>query len=676
MINRYFNPTVFKGEFYTPPVDMLASVMKEAQAQYDKNYLIADELRNKEIKALDPDRARANEIQQQTNAQIDALVKQYNGDYSKANAGLRDLLSNVRAQYRPGGEVDAIQGNYNSYNTWLANEQKRLNDGKITADDFNIARHNTLSGYKGIGQKSEAGVYAQLNPSALPEYADGTKPVLEILNGLKPKKKSITESRKDASGNWFNTSREVEAIDENEAAQAVSTALLSDVKWREYAIGKAQMLGVDPQQYIESEIDNYIKTYVPLRAGVLNDTRKNEYKGFDELTKLRMQQSHDRSMVKAREESAKRVAKYKNDLENPEAAGGQERPQELIGLNKAAVQFQPITPQSDMSAGKKSSFGIGDIMGILASPGASAANVSRNAGSIPSSISNYANPSTAYPSVAKTMEKGNPKVNMPLFVSVASSMKGKSDREVWEAYNAGLARTNNYAAGIYMKPYVQPAQQKSAADQLIPRVISSGATVYEIDANGGLIQKSGNEAQEILTKMYDYEKRQAKALVVGISSSYSGNAPAGHVVQGSDNKKYIIADNSTTMKRYNHADYGGKSVRDKAFGHLQTGQSYSDVFEIPNDEGRMVPTMGVSKYGPNGPSVEYYSAINDPITGQFVPNLTDPWYKQGPGGTKQFYNEADIEQRILGNQLEFMTHRQKAPSKADTEYVFDGYQIN
>ncbi len=652
MINRYFNPTVFKGEFYTPPVDMLASVMKEAQAQYDKNYLIADELRNKEIKALDPDRARANEIQQQTNAQIDALVKQYNGDYSKANAGLRDLLSNIRAQYRPGGEVAAIEGNYTNYNTWLANEQKRLNEGKITADDFNLARHNTLSGYKGIGQKSEAGVYAQLNPAALPEYVDGTKPVLEILNGLKPKKKSITESRKDANGNWFNTSREVEAIDENEAAQAVSTALLSDVKWREYAMGKAQMLGVDPEQYIGAEIDNYIKTYVPLRAGVLNDTRKNEYKGFDELTKLRMQQSHDRSMVKAREESAKRVAKYKNDLENPDMTGGQERPQELIGLNKAAVQFQPITPGQTPVG----SSGVGPLGGLY----------------------NELFPRTmsAYPSVAQTMEKGNPKVNMPLFVSVASSMEGKSDREIWEAYNAGLARTNNYAAGIYMKPYVQPAQQKSAADQLIPRVISSGATIYEIDPNGGIIQKSGQEAQDILTTMYDYEKRQAKALVVGISSSYSGNAPAGHVVQGSDNKKYIIADNSTTMKRYNHADYGGKSVREKAFGHLQTGQSYSDVFEIPNDEGVMVKTMGVSKYGPNGPTVEYYSAINDPITGQFVPNLTDPWYKQGPGGTKQFYNEADIEQRILGNQLEFMTHRQKAPSKEETEYVFDGYQIN
>lgn len=652
MINRYFNPTVFKGEFYTPPVDMLASVMKEAQAQYDKNYLIADELRNKEIKALDPDRARANEIQQQTNAQIDALVKQYNGDYSKANAGLRDLLSNIRAQYRPGGEVAAIEGNYTNYNTWLANEQKRLNEGKITSQDFNLAREKTLSGYKGIGQKSEAGVYAQLTPQALAEYQDGSKLVLEALNGLKPKKKSITESQKDANGNWFNITREVEAIDEEEAARAVSAALTSDVKWGEYIANKAQLLGVDPLQFAETNVRDYIQTYVPLRAGVLNDTRKNEYKGFDELTKLRMQQSHDRSMVKAREESAKRVAKYKNDLENPDMTGGQERPQELIGLNKAAVQFQPITPGQTPVG----SSGVGPLGGLY----------------------NELFPRTmsAYPSVAQTMEKGNPKVNMPLFVSVASSMKGKSDREIWEAYNAGLARTNNYAAGIYMKPYVQPAQQKSAADQLIPRVISSGATIYEIDPNGGIIQKSGQDAQDILSKMYDYEKRQAKALVVGISSSYSGNAPAGHVVQGSDNKKYIIADNSTTMKRYNHADYGGKSVREKAFGHLQTGQSYSDVFEIPNDEGVMIKTMGVSKYGPNGPRVEYYSAINDPITGQYVPNLTDPWYKQGPGGTKQFYNEADIEQRILGNQLEFMTHRQKAPSKAETEYVFDGYQIN
>lgn len=650
MINRYFDPTIFRGEFYTPPVDALDGVFKQAQAQYDKNYAIADEIRNRSINALDPDRKRADEIQNETTAKIDDLVKQYNGDYSKANAGLRDLLSNVRRQYQPGGEVAAIEKNYSNYSSWLANEQKRLNDGKITADDLNLANQYVLNNYGGIGSKSDAGVYNSLQPVSLSEYTDGSKMVLEALKGIKPRKQTIVAPRKDASGNIFNITEEIEAIDPDEANMAVRSSLLSDNKWVEYTRQKAELMGVDPMEYIDNQLQSYEQTYVPLHSGIFNQVKKEEYKGLDELTKIRMQQSHDIGMQRRREQAAKRLVDYKHKLDNPDE--GVVRPLEQIGNNPTNTNFKPIKPGSFEA-----------VPAATGNPFIDIYNASIGGGS----------KSTTYPSVQVALNGGSKlNVNYKLLQDISRENKGKSDAQVWEAYNEALALSTNYGAQILMDPYVQGAQQAQAADQLIPRYINNGALVYEINPNGGLIPVTDPGTK--LSAMYDFEKRKAKVPVIGTTSSVAGDTPVGHVVQ-SGSKKYIISDNSTTMRSYNQADKGGKSIREKAFGHIREGKTFSDPFELITDDNQRQTTMGVTNYVGGVPKTTYYSAVKDPFTKEWRPIYEDPWIKPGPGGSKEPMNEHDIERRILGNQYDLLRQHQKAPSKAETEFIFDGSEI-
>ncbi len=649
MINRYFDPTIFRGEFYTPPVDALDGVFKQAQAQYDKNYAIADEIRNRSINALDPDRKRADEIQAETTAKIDDLVKQYNGDYSKANAGLRDLLSNVRRQYQPGGEVAAIEKNYSNYSSWLANEQKRLNDGKITADDLNLANQYVLNNYGGIGSKSDAGVYNSLQPVSLSEYTDGSKMVLEALKGIKPRKQTIVAPRKDASGNIFNVTEEIEAIDPNEANTAVRSSLLSDNKWVEYTRQKAELMGVDPMEYIDNQLQSYEQTYVPLHSGVFNQVKKEEYKGLDELTKIRMNQSHDIAMQRRREQAAKNLVDYKHKLDNPDE--GVVRPLEQIGNNPTNTNFKPIKPSTINVPVVNTGNYLQDFV----------ANTL-----IGDKIK------TNYPSVQQTLNGGNKlNVNYKLLQDISRENKGKTDAQVWEAYNEALALSTNYGAQILMDPYVQGAQQAQAADQLIPRYINNGALVYEINPNGGLIPITD---ASVLSGMYDFEKRKAKVPVIGTTSSVAGDVPVGHVVQ-SGSKKYIIADNSTVMRSYNQADKGGKSIREKAFGHIREGKTFSDPFELITDDNQRVNTIGVTNYVGGVPKTVYYGAYKDPFTKELVPNYNDPWIKPGPGGSKEPMNEHDIERRILGNQYDLLRQHQKAPSKAETGFIFDGSEI-
>jgi hypothetical protein len=660
MINRYFDPTIFKGEFYSPPVDALDKVFQQAQAQYDKNYAIADEIRNRGINALDPDRKRADQIQAETTAKIDDLVKQYNGDYSKANAGLRDLLSNVRRQYQPGGEVAAIEKNYSNYSSWLSNEQKRLNEGKITADDLNLANQYVLNNYGGIGNKSDAGVYNSLQPVSLSEYTDGSKMVLEALKGIKPRKQTVVAPRKDANGNIFNVTEEIEAIDPDEANTAVRASLLSDDKWVEYTRQKAELLGVDPMEYVAGQLQNYEQTYVPLHSGVFNKVNKEEYKGLDELTKIRMQQSHDIAMQRRREQAQKNLVDYKHKLDNPDE--GVVRPLEQIGNNPTNTNFKPIKPGETGAAGYSEGLSanpLGNVLFPLLAPFTGLADNLKTQGK-------------TYPSVQVALSgKSKLNVNYKLLQDISREQKGKSDAQIWEAYNDALALSTNYGAQILMDPYVQGAQQAQAADQLIPRYINNGATVYEINPNGGLIPVTDTN---VLAGMYDFEKRKAKVPVIGTTSSVAGNVPVGHVVQ-SGSKKYIISDNSTVMRNYNEANQGGKSIREKAFGHIREGKTFSEPFELITDDNQRQTTMGVTNYVGGVPKTTYYSAVKDPFTKEWRPIYEDPWIKPGPGGTKQPMNEHDIERRILGNQYDLLRQHQKAPSKAETEFIFDGSEL-
>lgn len=107
-VNRYFNRKPYEGSFYTPPVDLIASQLDFAQKKYDENYAIANQIKSQFIDSLPQDRKAANELQDRYAKSVDDIVKQYNGDFSKAGRGLNDFLYGLKKEYNPGGKAHAI----------------------------------------------------------------------------------------------------------------------------------------------------------------------------------------------------------------------------------------------------------------------------------------------------------------------------------------------------------------------------------------------------------------------------------------------------------------------------------------------------------------------------------------------------------------------------------------
>jgi hypothetical protein len=63
MINRFSRRTPYDLGLYTPPIEVAAQAMEKAQNQYNQNFQLAHEIKNKYVESLPQDRAKANEIQ-------------------------------------------------------------------------------------------------------------------------------------------------------------------------------------------------------------------------------------------------------------------------------------------------------------------------------------------------------------------------------------------------------------------------------------------------------------------------------------------------------------------------------------------------------------------------------------------------------------------------------------
>ena len=121
-INRYYKRTPYEGELYQPNVELISSVLQQAQTKYDTNFAMSEKLKNRYVNALAPDRAAADEIQQGTEKRIDDIVTKYSGDYSAASKDLYKLVSDIEKEYNPGGKAHAIETNYKNYNDALTTE--------------------------------------------------------------------------------------------------------------------------------------------------------------------------------------------------------------------------------------------------------------------------------------------------------------------------------------------------------------------------------------------------------------------------------------------------------------------------------------------------------------------------------------------------------------------------
>ena len=168
--NRFEQYVPIQWNLPKTDLGVLAGVLESKQKRFDTGYELANQLSKTSIEALPQDRARANELMLEWEAQKKNIVDSYSGDYSSAYRDLRRLEADMTKQLSPGGEANAIAANKKAFADWYATAAK---DKEVNPDTLNAAYSYYMSpeggGYfKGTGKQDPiTGNYSVFNPEQI-----------------------------------------------------------------------------------------------------------------------------------------------------------------------------------------------------------------------------------------------------------------------------------------------------------------------------------------------------------------------------------------------------------------------------------------------------------------------------------------------------------------------------
>ena len=260
-INRYSRRTPYQGSLYELPIEFIAQTLDLTQKKFDTNRDIAESIQDFTIPSLPQDREVANQLQKQYSDQVDNLVKEYSGDYSKASNKLRELTRTIKKDFNPGGKAAAISGNYTNYNTWLKNSQELVEKGKALGEDMNLANTYHMKNYNGIGEfNAVTGAYNIFTPEALTEYVDPDSIIQNTYKSFKPEKRKVGRTV-FRNGQQIYEEQEQEGITADRLKPSFRAALTSDPKLEAWLTQRFKYSGQDPAQLTE-----YLDGYATRRA--------------------------------------------------------------------------------------------------------------------------------------------------------------------------------------------------------------------------------------------------------------------------------------------------------------------------------------------------------------------------------------------------------------------------
>lgn len=263
-INKYYNRIPYQGELYQPNVELISSVLDQAQKKYDTNFAISEKIKNRYVNALPQDRAAADQIQGETEKKIDDIVGKYSGDYSAASKDLYRLLGDIEKEYNPGGKAHAIETNYNTYNTQLAGERERLKKGEVLSAQVAALQGHVQRTYQGIGEKdSVTGSYNMLNVPDLAKYVDESK-LIDEAYAKTPEQKRKEGKTYFKDGNQYYSEVETQGKPYEVLQQSFSDALVSDNAYINYKDQLNYLTG--SQADIGQDIMNTADAYASTRA--------------------------------------------------------------------------------------------------------------------------------------------------------------------------------------------------------------------------------------------------------------------------------------------------------------------------------------------------------------------------------------------------------------------------
>ena len=298
MVNRYSNAQTYQGQLYTPPLELVGQSLKFFQDQYDRNYELAETIKNNFIQSLPQDRELANQMQRDYASQIDNIVTKYGSDYSRASSDLKALTHKIQKDYGPGGKANAIISNYNSYKDWRKAQQELVEKGKALGQDLNVADTYYMNQYKGIGEFDPiTGNYNRFNAETLSEYIDPDSIIQDVYKNFKPEKQKISRTE-FKNGLQTQITEEIDGISASRLQPSFQTALANNPKYIAYLTQQAKLRGIP-----EEEIGTFVQQYAGRRAMDLSYQNKaNEVRSERDplsliYTRHRLRQQENQELI-------------------------------------------------------------------------------------------------------------------------------------------------------------------------------------------------------------------------------------------------------------------------------------------------------------------------------------------------------------------------------------------
>lgn len=580
-VGRYFNPTPYEGKLYTPPVEVLAGALEQAQKQYDTNFLITEKLRNKYINARQQDRARANQIQQEFEKEIDATVAKYNGDYGAATSDLYRLTSKMGKMFGPGGEAAAIENNYNIVQESLKQEKERIGkkDNGITSEQYALLQRYYQN--QDPTTLAEDGVYTQVSPIALAAYVDEGKAAGDILNKVATRKKKFDRLvGKGPNGDYQYETVEVEWKDPNEAVAALDQELFSNDAYRIYTRQLAELAGVDPNEYQHKVRQEYVERVVPARTGIMADSRTSK---FVEDWRARKAVDYQYDMMK---EAFKAQKRLELEMMKDGAMTGDERPSVLAIQKGFADDAYPDLP-------KEMPDGFFGTIGNWLTGGKNDQPIKVD-------------------QLIKDAESGKQlpfSVNLPMLRSIRAANPKLGDSDIIELYNRSKKNVHSYGEVLY-DPLKTTKAQKEEALRLMPVLSSGRVPIQEVDPDTGEVRElTADERISFYSDLATAHKNKSPlASAIGKSRTSTGKVWFGTVMPDpkGGRKYYVVKEQGADIEvlQQNYLDPLFKNfIQNPA---LQT----SDPIEIVM--GNKPKTIMGYKHWINGvPLVYYYETKKD-----------------------------------------------------------------
>lgn len=639
MINRYSTISEKQFNLYTPPLEQLGAALETAQKTYDRNFLYANELKNKYINALPKDRARANEMQTEWESKVDNLVKTYNGDYSQATKDLYLLQKDIEKQYRQGGEAYAIEYNYNQLQDSMKRNKERLEKKDITQEQYSSLYDYFDKNYNGA-TKNEDGTWAVANIPELASYVDSSKLADEATKNLKPR--IVKRSREyTKNGRIYNEVVEQSVIDPMEVQSAIEGAVWGNDQYTNYVKQLGQLTGLDPNEIINYEVQSNVASFGKTRAGVFNDSQELKSQ-VDPFAIERMRYQHDLSLEKYKMDNKVKLAAMKGEIQTPDSAPSMRM---IANVNNENSRFKPI----DINQGIQSPSKMFGQTGIGAALSGS---------TIGSSLLTARVPFTSSKATVDQVIK-NPNqyynIDVPLLAALKQQNPSYNDTQVMEAYNRSLKR-QNYGEGVYIDAYRNSDTGEEAAKLTLPYLQAGSSKALFVDAAGNKRELTKDEKAEYYSKLWDSEKKRPTTASIGTTFTNSGKVPYGEVFPV-DNGYLVISSNNEAVSQFN------EYIRPKAFDFISENRNAGEPFDImlsgspAKVQGVKVP---IKKYEGGLPHVEMdirYVLLNSDgsvkMTRDKYGNLTPDYFteedERSPNGFR-YSGPYDME-RAIGEQL-------------------------